>query len=128
MRKVILMMLLAVLSSNAAAEWVRIGKNRIGTVYADPTTISRSGNMAKMWDLLDYGAALLTADGKPYLSTRTQYEYDCEEEKSRLLEVSAHSGNMASGETVHRDANPHGWRPNVPDSGTARLWKLACGK
>lgn len=127
MRKSILMLLLLALSSGAAAEWTRVGRNRIGIVYADPTTISRAGNLVTMWDLADYTEAR-TVSGKPHLSMRTQYEYDCEEQKSRLLEVSAYSGNMARGEAVFKDTNPRDWRPNPPDSGIATLWKFACGK
>jgi hypothetical protein len=48
MRKPILMMLLAVVSSSAAAEWVELGSNEISTAYSDPATIRRNGDMVKM--------------------------------------------------------------------------------
>lgn len=126
-RTAILMMLLAVVSNSAAADWLRLGSNGEGISYADPATIRKAGDRVKMWDLADF-KAIRTVSGKSYLSTRTQYEYDCAEAKSRLLEVSAHSENMAHGETVYSNANPRDWRPNPPGSGIEVLWKFACGK
>jgi hypothetical protein len=51
MRKAILMMLLAIVSSSAAAAWVPFGGGEIATptIYADPSTILKSGNEVKIW-------------------------------------------------------------------------------
>ena len=127
MRKAVLMILLAATSGSAAADWVWVGKNKFGIVYADPATIRRAGNLVRMWDMSDYKATQ-TVGGKPYLSMRTQYEYDCDKDRSRLLELFAHPENMAGGEAVYSEVNPRNWRPNPPDSGIARLWKFACEK
>ena len=127
MRRVVLTMLLAVAGSSAAAEWVWLGGNKIGIVYADPATIGREGSLVKMWDLMEYKATR-TVGGKAYRSTRTHYEYDCGEGKSRLLDVIAYSEKMAGGEIVHKDERTRDWRPNLPDSGIEKLWKYACGK
>jgi hypothetical protein len=48
MRKLILILLLAVLSSSAMAEWIKVGANDNSTIYADPATIRKEGNMVKM--------------------------------------------------------------------------------
>ena len=44
---VAILILLAVASGSAMAEWVPVGGNDRFTLYSDPTTISKSGNMVK---------------------------------------------------------------------------------
>ena len=127
MRKVILMMLLAVASNSAMAEWVNVGSNENVSIYVDPTTIQRAGNMAKMWHLFDF--KYVKEDmGEPYLSTREQNEYDCKEEKYRRRATSQHSKNMGSGKVVYSDSYTAKWKPVPPDSGIEIMWKFACLK
>ena len=134
MRKVILMTLLTVVSSSAAAEWVAIARHKTETDYADPTTIRRTGNMVKMWNLFDFKTveaaafAVRPATGlKPFLSYRTQTEYDCKEGQYRWLFIDYFSGNMARGETLGRVSDPSPWEPVPPGSIGELEWKFACG-
>ena len=127
MRKIIVMLLLAVASSNAAAEWVEVDSDPITTYYIDPTTIRRDGDLARMRELLDHNAARVR-DKVSYLSSRMQSEYDCKQEKLRTLSLSLHSGNMAAGKTLHRTNHPDKWRPVPPGGALEVLWKIACGK
>jgi hypothetical protein len=48
-----------VVSTSAIAEWVAIGETEEKdlTVYADPTTIRKTGNIVKMWSLDDHKMA-----------------------------------------------------------------------
>ena len=127
MRKPIATMLLAAVSSSAMAEWVQVSGTESNTVYADPATIHIAGNTVKMWNLFDLRTARLL-DKQPYMSMKRQVEYDCKEERSRLLSFSGHSDNMAGGEVVFSDSDPHNWEPVSPGSGNETLWKIACGK
>ncbi len=127
MRKVILMMLLAVASNSAMAEWVNVGSNENATIYVDPANIQRAGNMATMWHLTDFKTANKDM-GDSYLSTKDQNEYDCKEVKSRRRASSQHSGNMGSGKVVYSDSYTTKWKPVPPDSGAEILWKFACVK
>ncbi len=48
MKRLLLTLLLAVMSSSAMAEWVEVGVNDDGaTVYANPDTIRRAGKRTK---------------------------------------------------------------------------------
>jgi hypothetical protein len=80
MRKTIFLMLLAVVSSSAAAEWVEVSKSETVTVYADPATIRKAGDMVKMWTLSDYKTPDDVHRSRVY-----QHEYDCKEWQIRLL-------------------------------------------
>lgn len=81
MRKTLLLILLAVVSSSVSAEWVEVGGSDTEnfTSYADPATIRKSDNMVMMWSLLDYDTAHVH-EGKTYLSIKAQFEYDCKDE------------------------------------------------
>jgi hypothetical protein len=128
MRKAILMMLLAVASSSAMAGWVEVFRDEAVTVYADFTTISKAGNRATMWVLYDYKSVQSSNSSKPYRSSRKQSEYDCKEEQSRILSLTAHSGNMAEVDTVFSLSKPEEWEPVRPSSLAELMLKIACGK
>jgi hypothetical protein len=128
MRKAILMTLLAVVSSSAVAEWVAVGGNDLSSTYVDPATILKVGDKVKMWHLVDFNAVQVKPTGKRYLSEKLQYEYDCTEERARMLSFLSHSGNMGGGVMVEGDWHPRKWEPIPPDSVVDYLRKFACGK
>lgn len=127
MRKVLLTLLLAVVSSNALAEWVKVVGNGTDTLYADPASIIKSSSMVKMRTLHDYKAAVKVG-GAVFLSSEVQEEYDCKENQSRTLFFSFHSRNMGKGKKVYSDPETHAWEQ--VRLGTIReiLWKFACKK
>lgn len=132
MRKAILVMLLAV-SSNAAAAWVALGTT------TDKTTdyyIDR-GTLVKMWTLEDYktaqegpGSSRSYLSPVKYLSSKSQYEYDCKEKRSRMLSLTWYSKNLGKGEVVNfqSDSDSKWGMFVVPGSVGESLWKVACGK
>ena len=91
MYKVFLMLLLAVVSSSVRAEWVMVGSSDASTTYADPATISKAGNIVKMWWMDDFKKADAAANGKAYMSMKGQDEFDCKREHSRQLYFSFYS-------------------------------------
>ena len=116
-------------SSPAYAEWVAVGGNdQIGmTTYADPGTIRRKGDLVKMWQLNDF-KTVQTVEGNSFLSTKKQREFNCAEERTRILAATQFSGNMGTGEVVWRNANEQKWEPVVPESIGQTLLEFTCGK
>jgi hypothetical protein len=132
MRKFIVLMLLAMVSRGAAAEWVKVGGTNDGTVayvaYVDSATMRRAGYRVKMWRLYDYETAQVL-DGKRYLSSKAQQEFDCIEEKSRVHYFIQYSGNMGSGNVVYSSSGtPGNWTPIILGSVGEAKWAFACGK
>lgn len=127
MSKTILMLLLAVVSSGAVAEWINVFTDESGSsIYADPTTIQKVGNRVKMWVLFDYRKATLDA-GDRIMSIRKHEEYDCKETQVRLLYISKHSGRFTEGKMVYLNDIPNNeWVPVAPSSILEDLWKYAC--
>jgi hypothetical protein len=115
-------------SRSATAEWVKVGDEEIVTSYADPATVRMAGNIATMWDMLDFKAAQARPYGVPYMSQKTQQEYDCKEQRARKINLLRYSDSMAGGEEVNADPDPSEWKPVSPGSTNERLLKFACEK
>ena len=120
--------------AKAPANWVLVGggDSQGGYVfYADPATITRTGDVVKMWSMYDYKAAQVSrATRVEYLSLTGQNEYDCKNEKERRLYFRYHSGHVAGGAIVFTTAGlvpPDQWDALSPRSAAASLWKIACG-
>jgi hypothetical protein len=120
-------LLLAAVSSSAAAEWAEIASNPTFTTYANRMTIRKAGDRVRMWDLTDFRAVKVSASGKNYVSSKIEAEYDCKEWQFRILFFSDHSGKMGTGEVVYRDADPCRWQPVFPSTISEALWNIACG-
>ena len=119
--------LLVLSSAPAYAEWVEVGITDEATVYADPETIRRKGDLVKMWYLHDFKTTQ-TVLKKSYLSSRSQDEYDCTEDRHRALATTSFSGNMGSGKVRSSYSIKGKWEPVPPGTITQALWKVACDK
>lgn len=136
MHKTILAMLLAVMTSSAIAEWVAVGANDGGDIYADPSTIFSEGNQVRIWTLIDYKMPRVFGRLKPLMSMKVQTEFDCKEKQSRGLSFFAYSGNMGSGDAenmseagiAYIDTAPKNWTAVHPNGMGPALWKFACTK
>mgnify|MGYP001286464378 CR=1 FL=1 len=129
MTRLLLMTLLVLSSGPAYAEWVAVGGNEEAgvTVYADPGTIRRKGNLVKVWHLNDFKTAQI-AQGNSYLSVKAQHQYDCTGDRERILVLTKFSGNMGRGKMVYKDSRERKWKPVEPGSASHDLGKLACSK
>jgi hypothetical protein len=112
-------------TSNAAG-WTMVGRAHTFTVYANPATIHRAGSKVEVWEMKDYNTAQMN-DGEPYMSQKTQNEYDCKEGRSRILALSLHSENMGGGKMVWSDPDPDDWHPVAPGRLGEASRKFACG-
>src|SRR5882762_5872326 len=84
----LLITLLVLSSGSVYAEWIAVEKNNestgIMTVYVDPNTILRKGNLVKMWQLIDYKTMQGGRSPSRFSSTKIHKEFDCAEERLRL--------------------------------------------
>lgn len=105
--------------------WVKVGDNEVMSGYANPFSIRKSGDKAKMWELFDLKSAK-EQDGKyKYLSIKLLAEYDCKENQFRTLSISYHPKSMGGGDQVFADTKAQKWEPVA--TGTDKiLWKIAC--
>ncbi len=130
MKRLMLLIILLMLSYGPVyAEWVEVKNNYLPgkqTVYVDPDTIRREGNLVTMWELTDYKSAQTFDADTRYLSVMSQREYDCAEERWRMHALAFFSGQMGNGKKVHGRSYESMWAPVYPGSIGRRAWEVAC--
>lgn len=127
MRKVALMLSLSLICSSATAEWAKIHEYTKSIVYVNLATIQRDDNLAKMWAMSDYKSTQYHSLHKPYLSTKSQAEYDCNERTRRLVSTTHYSGKKSNGDVVYSNAYfDMPWLPIVLGSLEDHEWEIAC--
>ena len=127
MNKLLLIILLALISTSAMAEWTQVAGGDNGNLYVDRSTVRKNGNKAKIWGLIDYSSERHYGD-KSYLSSKSLVEYDCTEETGRVLYSTYHSEAQGFGNLIFTIDIPTQWRPVPPDSGIQIEFAIACGK
>jgi hypothetical protein len=129
MKRLLLFTLLVLSTGPAYAEWIPVsdGDEAGKTVYVDPATIRRNSNLVKMWQFYDY-KTVQTVGGVRFLSAKEQWEFDCAEERSRVLALKEFSGNMGSGTVVFTNSQVGNWIPVMPGSIGHTVWTVACRK
>ena len=131
MARSILFLMLAILSAGATAAWTRIGGTDRFDSYADRATIVKNGNLVKMWELRDYKVPN-NAGGKPHLSSKLLFEFDCKDMRRRLISFDDYSGNMGNGKVVITSADLGkslgNLEPFDPGTHAEVIWKFGCGK
>jgi len=132
MTRLLLIILLFLNSAPAYAEWVKVSEDdeaekNVYNVYVDPATIRRNSNLVKMRQFYDY-KTVQTVGGIRFLTAEEQWEFDCAEERSRVLTLKEFSGNMRSGTVVYSNTEVGKWQPVVPGTLGHKLWTVACSK
>jgi hypothetical protein len=127
MRRVILILLLAIVSNSALAEWSEIGENEELTAFASFSSIKKHGHRVTMWTMYNYKIPH-ELDGKTYQSSKAQFEFDCKKNQARILAFSIYPEIMGEGKELYSDTASGKWEPSVPDSLNETRWKTICGQ
>jgi hypothetical protein len=109
-------------SASVTAEWVKVGENEFGSFFIAPETIRSKGHFRQVWAITNM-KKLVVEGAKSY---RVQWEYDCIEERSRVLYLSGHSRQLASGEVLFSTTGPQTWEPTPPDTPDALIREIVC--
>lgn len=119
----------ALFCGSAAADWSLVGGNQtIYSAYADRESVRRSGDSAQMLGLYDFLMADVAVDGQPHESTVVLREYDCRQQRVRLLAFVDYAGHMGAGKVISRAGAPapERWEPVLPGTIDEAFWQLAC--
>ena len=127
-----LITLLVLSSAPAYAEWVAVEQDYLspglGTLYIDPDSIQREGNMVTVWQLIDFKTMQGGRSPTRFLSTKTQKQLDCGEKRFRLLAFTAFTDGMGAGIPDDGYVDKQVWLPVEAESITQTLWEVVCGK
>jgi hypothetical protein len=107
---------------SARSEWVQVFEDDKAVYYLDPVTIRKEGDLRRVWGLTDYKQPL---DGV-VRSLRGLNEYDCKEERSRVLVAAFFSKNMAHGQPINSQRGPSEWDYLAPGTLGTRTLKYVC--
>ena len=115
------------------AEWVAVEKDYmlsgLQTLYVDPDSIRREGNLVTMWQLIDFKWMQGSARGPTrFLSTETRKQFDCSGKRLRLLAFTDFSRGMGTGIPADGYVDTGNWLPVEPESINQALSEVACGK
>jgi hypothetical protein len=117
----------AVISFSAQAEWSYVGTSSNGslTAYMDFSTLRKTANGYRVWDLHDYKAPPKMTGA---LSMSGLNEYDCKQERSRILQETHYSGPMGRGEVLRTISGPSDWSYVIPGSVGESSMEIVCGR
>ena len=127
MKKTVLMLLLAAMSTGAMAEWVPVGGGGDLDGFADPSTRRKNGNNVNMWALSNFKVPQKVGSAK-YRSYKELEEYDCAGMRTRNLSITLYSEPMGKGNVVFTSDSPENWIHVTPDTVGEVFWEVACGK
>lgn len=123
----VVLLLMMVASNSAVAAWVKVNEDERSVTYANLEVIREAGDEVKLWWMSDFKTAQTNNDDV-YLSSRRQYEFDCQKGEYRPLFFSRYSENMATGRVVYSNSATGEWK-RVPSKTVGEiLLKFACGE
>ena len=128
MKRLLITLLLAVLSTSAMAEWLNLTPSGDRAHYINMATIRKQGNIVKIWEMLDYKSPQKGPDGAPFLSIKTLVAYDCVNVTIAFPDFTYFSGNMGGGKRISNSQYSGGWRDIDPDSMMIVVWRQLCNK
>ena len=120
--KVLLLALTLLANGFAWADWVQVASDDKVIFYIDPSTIRKEGNSRKIWELQD----LKQSSKEGELSFRARVEYDCKQERSKIMFFSTHSGQMAWGNAIVNGPGDEVWQDVPPRSSSEIVLRLVC--
>jgi len=111
-------------SSPAWAEWVELDRSESAAVYIDPATIKKEGHLRRAWSLVE----LRKPDSSGGLSRKHFMEYDCKDERVRILQATVSRGPMGRGEITGSTLRPSEWSYIAPGMVAEKIFKYVCAR
>jgi len=127
-----LIALLVLSTAPAYAEWAEVDKDYFSpglwTIYIDPDSVQRDGNLVTVWQLVDFKTMQGGRSPTRFFSTKTHKQFDCAEKRFRLLAFMEFTDGMGTGMPDHGYVDKDNWLPVEAESVSQALWEAVCGK
>ena len=120
--RIALTLLLVLASAPAWAQWVKVGQTYAAVHYVDPATVSKDGNLRRVWALQD----MVDAGASGVMSIRALQEYDCAQDRFRYLSVTTHSRPMAGGYVLAEHELRDAWNARPSGRNPTAIGKIVC--
>jgi len=118
-------------NGEARGAWTKVAPTDEGGVfYVDMDTIKANGPTREVWTLVNFPGIAANSGGITLSSMRMRVEVHCKEMKVRILNATAFSGRMATGDvvsdfTAEKDDDSS---PSEPDGALKAALPAVCGK
>ncbi|MDP3089082.1 MAG: hypothetical protein Q8N04_00235 [Nitrospira sp.] len=126
-RWLVVMITTALFYGTASAEWVRVGGTHKYDGYVDMATIGQRDKTVTLWTLRDFTVTRQVVRGS-YRSVKTKKQYDCRNNRSRLLFSKYYAEQMGKGRLVYQGKGTKRWAKVAPGSDGDAEWRVACQK
>lgn len=108
-----------------SAEWTKASTGEGIDFYIDLDTIRVDGNKRKVWQLMNFSTPQ-NLNGVEFSSIRIRGEFDCKEDKSRVLAVTSFPKQFAGGIPIQTSEEANNWKDLAPSSTGWYSLKMAC--
>ena len=123
MKWLLLVFAFTLITTNALAEWTLVYDGKSFSTYINHSFTRKNGDTVKIWTLDNFKTPQYG-----WLSSKAQHEFDCNEERVRLLAFIHTTDSMGSGDVISTETQIGDWQPIAPDTINEELWKIACDK
>ena len=125
LKQIIVAVVLTVSAVPVMAGWMKYSESDESDQYIDLSSIRKSGDLRKVWQMWDYRIR-----GKYGQSSQTlRTEFNCKDETTRLLVVNGYEEPLANGKVLSSVTHNNDQRFDIPpDTAGARALELVCSK
>lgn len=126
MKQFIIAVAMSCVTASAMAEWTSLSD--IGypdTYYIDKSSVRKDGNLRKAWIIKDFHF-FDDVGNNGEQSNRYKQEFDCKEERIRVLFLTSHSRRMAKGKLLKTINQPTTWTEVPPETVEREVLNVVC--
>ena len=114
-------------SATAFADWEPVGHSAQAHLLIDAKTIKIAGGKAKVWVLANF-VSPARIENTVSNSSKTFFEYDCKEVRSRVLTTYFYSEKDSKGNVNAAEFDVMPWVPVAPETISMSVLKRICPK
>ena len=109
-----------------SAEWKQVAEGTEGAVhFVDFGTFRRDGSIVRFWQLTNFSKPK-KAFGRDVFSFRARIEFDCKQERERLISISLFPEFFANGELIKSEDTGTNWSDIPPDTVSSTVFQSVC--
>ena len=113
-------------TSAAWASWMPLGVYGDAATYFDTSSVQTSGQMRKVWTMLDYRQPQYNRANMKFMSTRVLMEIDCAKQLARPRTISYHTKALLQGPVISSEGIFSDWQPIAPSTPVAAFYSQVC--
>jgi len=115
------------LASKEPNPWTQVARTAEATILYDKQSIRRTSLGATLWTLTNFNATEVI-EGKSHKSAKTQFEFDCQTERYRVLATIFYADTAGLGKVNSSTSLVEPWNPVAPKTMAHSLMGIVCAR